>query len=235
MFNQEIEQIKKEYLENHSSIEKEKQRINLAKGQIEEINRQINYEIEQREIVSARQMLYQKTVMFCSAMLENAQQSLEDTFSNIGSSALTKIFGEDKKLKFTFDKAKKKNPSINIEISQPWEDNEELVTDIMEAEGGAMIDIVSLGLRLAMIKLISPEQKGPIFLDEICRYISKNESIRATGEFLREIAEKLDKQLIIITHTPELFNYANKLFIFDIGPKKTINIKEQIFYEKTEE
>jgi len=227
-----IELLREQYKEIHSKVENERDRVNIAIGKKETIEKQIQQEINDRDDMQKNQTLYQKTGLFCSAMLGHAQKSLEDTFSNIGSAALNKIFGDDKKLKFSFDKNKKKNPSVNIEISQYWDKDDDLITDIMEAEGGAMIDIVALGLRLAMIKMISPEQKGPIFLDEICRYIAKNESIRATGEFLREVAEKLDKQLIIITHTPELFNYADKLFTFDIASKKTITIKEQINYEE---
>ncbi len=227
-----VESIQQQYQDIHSKIEDKRKKINIAIGKKNAIENQINKEIFSKEEQQQKQILYQKTALFCSAMLEHTQKSLEDTFSNIGSAALNKIFGDDKKLKFSFDKNKKKNPSVNIEISQHWDKDDDLITNIMEAEGGAMIDIVALGLRLAMIKLISPEQKGPIFLDEICRYISKNDSIRATGEFLREISDKLNKQLIIITHTPELFNYADKLFTFDIAAKKTITIREQINYEE---
>lgn len=227
-------QLKKQYGDIHKKIKNEKDRINLVKGQIDAINKQISDETLKRDELQSKQILYQKTSIFCSSMLIHAQNSLEKTFSGIGSAALSKIFGENKTLQFSFDKNSEKNPSIQITISQPWDNNDTLVTDIMDAEGGAMMDIVSVGLRLAMIKLISPEQKGPIFLDEICRYIAKNETIKATGEFIREVSQKLDKQLIIITHTKELFDYADKLFVLDLSNKETITVTEQINCEKTE-
>lgn len=227
--------LKKQHTIIDNNVKKQKDRINLSKGQIEEIKKQIEGETTQRDDAQEKQTLYQKTSIFCSSLLEKSQNSVGSTFDNIGSATVSKIFGDDKKLKFSFDKSQKKNPSVNIEISQPWENGEELTTDIIDAEGGAMTDIVALGLRLAMIKLITPEQKGPIFLDEICRYISKNNTIRATGEFLREIASRLDKQLIIITHSAELFPYADKLFTFEIGSNKTVIIEEQVHHhEKTE-
>lgn len=228
MFDNEIEEIKNKYDKISNNLNKHKNNLNILKGKIEEINRQINKEINDRDKAQDDQLLYQKTSIFCTSLLDKTNTSIEEMFSNIGSAALTKIFGDDKKLKFSFDQKKKKNPSINIQVSQPWDNGEELITNIVDAEGGAMIDIVALGLRLAMIKLITPEQKGPIFLDEICRYISKNESVKSTGEFLKEISSILDKQLIIITHTPELMQYADKLFILEIGPNKSVIIKEQI-------
>lgn len=232
--NSKIDQLKNQYLNLNKRIEVEKDRINLAKGQIEEINDQLMEEIHYRDEFQSKQVLYQKTAIFCSSMLENAQSSLEKTFSDIGSAALAKIFGDDKKLQFTFDKKKKQNPAVKITVSQSWDDNDNLVTNVMDAEGGAMMDIVSLGLRLAMIKLISPEQKGPIFLDEICRYIAKNESIKSTGEFIKEVSKKLNKQIILITHTKELFDYADKLFVLDMAQKQTIIVKEQEKSEKEE-
>lgn len=227
----EINQIKLEYSQLCKRINAEKDRINVAKGQIEEIKQQINYEIEEKEKAKNDKALYEKTALFCSAFTEKSQDSISEIFNNIGTSGL-RIFGASKELEFSFDKGNKKNPSVNIEVKQPWGSDEELVTDIIDAEGGAMVDIVALTLRLAMIKLITPEQKGPIFLDEICRYIAKDESIRSTGVFLREVAKELDKQLIIITHSNELLDYADKIFVFEQNNCKTILAKEKINNEK---
>lgn len=229
----EINKIKSEYTHLCKRINLEKDRINLAKGQIEEIHQQINYETESKEKAQNDKELYEKTALFCSAFTEKSQDSISEIFNNIGTSGL-KIFGGDKELEFSFDNGNNKNPSVNIEVKQPWEDDsdDELITDITEAEGGGMGDIVALTLRLAMIKLIKPEQKGPIFLDEICRYIAKDESIRATGSFIQEVAKKLDKQFIIITHSNELLDYADKIFIFEKKGNQTILAKEKINNEK---
>lgn len=227
MSKEKIQNLKERYHKLQNRVENERDEINIAKGKLAEITQQIDTEVENRDQLQEQNMLYEKSTLFLSTFLEKEQNLIEDSFSKIGSSALHKVFGEDKELLFTFDKAKKKNPSVNIEIRQPWDDGEELVTDLLEAEGGAMIDIIAVGLRLAMIKLVSPEQKGPIFFDEICRYIAKNESIRSMGEFLYEVAHKMDKQLIVISHTPELFQYADKLITFEAGNKKSVVIKEQ--------
>jgi len=228
--SKEVDKLKSEYKLLHKNIENERDRINIAKGQIEEIQKQIDSENEQKNNAKNNKLLYEKTALFCTSFTEKSQDSVSEIFDNIGTSGV-RVFGGDRKLQFSFDKSKKKTPSVNIEVSQPWTNGETLVTDIMDAEGGAMVDVVALTLRLAMIKLISPEQIGPIFLDEVCRYIAKDESIRATGDFLREVSQELDRQFIIITHTNELLDYADKIFVFELGPYKTLIVKAQEYHE----
>ncbi len=228
-----LEKIKSQYDILSNKTKKEKEKIGIEKGKINQIKEQISNEKKYLDDIKEKQQLYQETAIFLTSLLEKNQKSLEEVFSKIGSSSIHKIFGEDKNLLFLFDKAKKKNPSVNIKISQPFDETEdELITDIMDAEGGAMVDIVALSLRLAMIELVNPKQTGPIFLDETFKYVAKNESIRSAGDFLREASDKMDKQMIIITHSSELLPYADKLFIFEAGPKKTVNIKEQSFNEE---
>ncbi len=226
--------IKQKYNDLSNKIKTEKEKIGIEKGKLDQIKKQIEDEKKHLEEVQEKQELYQETAIFLTSLLEKNQKSLEDVFSKIGSSSIHKIFGEDKNLLFLFDKAKKKNPSVNIKVSQPFDETpgEELITDIMDAEGGAMVDIVSLSLRLAMIELVNPKQTGPIFLDETFKYVAKNESIRSAGDFLRETSDKMNKQMIIITHSPEILPYADKLFILEQGPKKTVIVKEQSFNEK---
>ena len=228
-----LEKIKSQYDILSNKTKKEKEKIGIEKGKINQIKEQISNEKKYLDDIKEKQQLYQETAIFLTSLLEKNQKSLEEVFSKIGSSSIHKIFGEDKNLLFLFDKAKKKNPSVNIKISQPFDETEgELITDIMDAEGGAMVDIVALSLRLAMIELVNPKQTGPIFLDETFKYVAKNESIRSAGDFLREASDKMDKQMIIITHSSELLPYADKLFIFEAGPKKTVHIKEQSFHEE---
>lgn len=228
MFEQEILNLQKKQNYINAKVVDFDKNVNIYKGKVEEIERQTEQEVKNRQEEQDKQVLYQKTAIFCSKLLEKMQEVLEEIFGNMGTAALSKIFGEDKKLKFTFDKNKQKNPSVDIVVSQPWDENEDLETSIANAEGGAMKDIVALGLRLAMMKMITPEPEGPIFLDEICRYIAANEGVKAAGEFIREFANKLDKQMIIITHKPELLDYADKVFTVEIAPKKTVRIKERV-------
>jgi hypothetical protein len=231
--NEDIRLFKTQFSSMNKKIEIETARVNLAKGQLSEVNKQLHNEITAKEQAVADKALFEEAALTCGVFLDKSQVHIEDMFSNIGTAALTKVFGENLKLQFSFDKGKKKNPSINISVVQPYIDGEEIETDIVDGEGGAMEDLVAVSLRISMLHLYTPLQEGPLFLDESSRYMAKDETVRSLGEFLKEISEKTGRQIILISHDAEIFQYADKVFTFEAGPNKGVIVKELEAHEET--
>jgi len=92
--------------------------------------------------------------------------------------------------------------------------------------------VVALALRFAMIHLYAPPQEGPIFLDESSRYMAKDESVRSLGEFLKEMSARTGRQVVLISHDAEIFQYADKVFMFESGPNKSVIVKELEAHEE---
>lgn len=84
------------------------------------------------------------------------------------------------------------------------------ITPIFDSRGDGISDIVSLALDIACIELSGFE--GPIILDEPAKQLS-GEFLINTGEFLREISHSLDRQIVLITHNPELKEIGDKKFL----------------------
>lgn len=75
--------------------------------------------------------------------------------------------------------------------------------------GGGVVDIISTALRFA-IWALRPNQPV-IILDEPFKHLSRGYHERA-GEVLKDLSKRLKLQIIMITHSPQLINKADKVF-----------------------
>lgn len=81
--------------------------------------------------------------------------------------------------------------------------------DPMTSSGGGAIDIASFALRLAVWTL---GKSRPLFiLDEPFRNLSLDLQSKA-GLMLQELSRKLDIQVIMVSHNPEIISGADKVF-----------------------
>ena len=84
----------------------------------------------------------------------------------------------------------------------------------MNANGGGIVDITSFALRLAAWSLSKTD--NVIIMDEPFRFLSRDLHPRA-GEILKELSKKLGLQIIMVTHSEELIQQSDKIFVNKIG------------------
>jgi len=77
-----------------------------------------------------------------------------------------------------------------------------------DARGGGVSDVVSLALRLSLLELARPKPRGPVLLDEVGKHVSRNYAPNVAA-FLKQYAEKTGRQIILITHDPNLAEVAD--------------------------
>lgn len=82
--------------------------------------------------------------------------------------------------------------------------------DPMNAVGGGVVDITAFALRIASYALDSTCD-NVIILDEPMKFVSKDLLDRA-GEILRTLSEKMNLQIIMVTHEQKFIDIADKLF-----------------------
>lgn len=78
--------------------------------------------------------------------------------------------------------------------------------------GGGLIDVISFAFRLVLWNLEKPRSRNVFILDEPFRFIGKGEMLERVGVMLKELSEKLNFQVIMITHEKQLENIADKVF-----------------------
>ena len=81
--------------------------------------------------------------------------------------------------------------------------------DPMSACGGGVVDIIALALRITVYTLA--QTRNTIILDEPMRFVSKDLQPQAT-EIIKQLSKKLGIQFIIVTHSTDIVEQADKVF-----------------------
>jgi len=145
------------------------------------------------------------------------QKQLQYHISDIASLALESIFENPYKLILEFIKRRNK-----IECDIAFERDEIKYDEPLENSGGGTIDVSSYALRIASWSMERPQTRNIIILDEPLKNVSA-EYQELASEMLKEVADKLNIQFIIVTHNTVLTTYADRVFETTIR-KGTTNI-----------
>ncbi len=145
------------------------------------------------------------------------QKQLQYHISDIASLALESIFENPYKLILEFLKRRNK-----IECDILFERDGMRYDEPLENSGGGTIDVATYALRIASWSMERPQTRNIIILDEPLKNVS-TEYQELASEMLKEVADKLNIQFIIVTHNTVLTTYADRVFETTIR-KGTTNI-----------
>ena len=86
-----------------------------------------------------------------------------------------------------------------------------LKTRPQDARGGGVVDVISLGLRIAMLQTYRPALAGPLLADEPAKHVSED-LIQAVAHLLKMVSDEFKRQIIMVTHSEELMEAADRVF-----------------------
>lgn len=158
--------------------------------------KKIDYLIQRQKTIELVQALVQKVA-------KETQEQLKFQIEDIVKTCIDTCFPDEYDFRVEFEIKRGKT-----ECALKFYKNEREI-DIIEASGGGVVDMASLGLRLAAWSL--GNTANVLVLDEPAKFLSRNLQGRA-GEILHEISEKLHIQVIMNTHIPELVEQSDKVF-----------------------
>lgn len=133
------------------------------------------------------------------------QEELQYHISDLVSLALQSVFDDPYKLDVDFVV---KRGRTECEL---WFERRGEKVHPLTASGGGAVDVASFALRVALWALPHPHKRPVLILDEPFRFLSSDLQARA-GEMLKEISEKLNLQIIMVSHVPDLIESADKVF-----------------------
>lgn len=87
-------------------------------------------------------------------------------------------------------------------------DNISIKTKPQDARGGGVVDVISLALRIAVIQSTGVYKEGPLILDEPAKHVS-GEYIANVAQFLKQISDVFNRQIIMVTHNHYLSEIAD--------------------------
>lgn len=144
---------------------------------------------------------HSKAVELLNMVQVVTRDKIKNEFEILVTYAVKFIYGEN--YKFHLDFGTRGNlQELNFSIETP---NFNEKYDPMDTSGGGILDIISLALRIVLMEVNMPKIQGFILMDESLKHLSSNYLPQASL-FLKEISQKLNRQIIFISHEDEFIN-----------------------------
>lgn len=162
-------------------------------------------------LAAKRDLLAQATALL-STIGEERQAEAQLKVEGLVTHALKMVFGEE--LSFHLIAGTRGNQAItDFVVRSTMGDGTVVDTPVMDARGGGLAAVVGFLLRLVVI-LLSPV--APVlFLDETFAHLSE-EYLAPLGEFLHELVERTEVQIVMVTHQSEFAAYADRAYRFSV-------------------
>ncbi len=188
-----------------NKIQKLRQRLEQQKGKREQIvsditDNKILLKEKKRELrrqEKAREVIREVGL--------KTQEQLQFHISEITSLALDSVFPEPYELVVEFVERRNRT-ECDITFKRDGEKMKPL-----DSSGGGAIDVASFALRVASWSMARPRSRSVLILDEPFRYLSED-LIPLAGKMLKQISEELKLQIIMVTHSEDLIESADKVF-----------------------
>ena len=170
-------------------------------------------EKEKKGIETAIEQLGVEELEQASKVLQklSAKQKLRacELLEGLCTSAIQYSFSPNHEIKVNIKETGRKSV-VEVKIMNTQTGFEE---DLMDQNGGGVVDIVSTALRLIALQTYDPFIDGPIILDEPSKMVS-NEFIPTLAEFLKTAGEDFGRQIILVTHNNYLASIADEIISF---------------------
>ena len=183
-----------------------KQKFYQAQGKKQQIETDLISSKTNLDNLNKRIKLLEQAQVFLQKVAQDTQSQLKFQIEDIVNLALETCFPNEYTFQLKFNIARGKTDAELVFLSQKT--GREL--DPMNCAGGGVVDLTAFALRIASYAL---EQgiDNVMILDEPFRFISRDLQERAS-EVLKTLSTKLNLQIILVTHIPELIDVADKVF-----------------------
>lgn len=144
---------------------------------------------------------------------ENTKRKLE----SITNEALSLIF-PDKEMRFMVN-AKQTRVGIKYELAI---ETDGIVTDLLDAKGGGVLDVIQLCLRITYLMRLGNVRKL-LVLDEPLKNLD-SERINLAVEWIYNISQMFGIQMVIITHIPAMIFQNDKVTSYEVRLKNGVSV-----------
>jgi len=186
-------------------LNKLKEKLIAKKGQLKNL-KQLQFDTNKKlEDSKTNYLLVEKSQIIIQEVSKIIQNQIKIHIEDIVSYALNSIFEE--KHNFILEFVNRRNKTeCDIFIEK-----DSLKLNPMTDNGGGIIDIISFTCKLALWNLQRGNKNNTFILDEPFHYLSKDLHEKA-GIMLKKLSEKLNIQIVMVSHSGELMNCADRLF-----------------------
>lgn len=188
------------------SVKEARARLEAAKGKARTLEQFISNEkaLLQKAKQEAQTCATAQTILQESARLTQSQ--LQYRISKLVTMAMETVFEDPYEIKLEFESARGKTAANLF-----FERNGEPVNPL-DATGGGAVDVASFGLQVSLWTLQHPRTRNVLILDEPLKWLKGGGLPDKGAEMLRQISHRLDLQIIMVSHSTELIEHADRIF-----------------------
>lgn len=188
-------------------IEKFKSELNQRKGKRDALQSELISKQEESQNITEVLLDLEECQMIAQAVAKSSQDKLSAKINEIVTTGMATVF--DDPYEFILDIESK---GSDIKATPYFLKNGERISPKISSGGGVQ-QVAALSLRIALWSI--SKQRTPIMiLDEVFKDVGTGDIERAC-QLLKTVSEKLDIQLLMITHNPIIKEVSDKVFLVE--------------------
>ncbi|GAB6136945.1 ATP-binding protein [Halanaerobaculum tunisiense] len=193
-----------------ANIEEQKEEYHRRKGEQKRLKNTKQQKLAQLNQCQERKELLDQVNILLQEVSEYAREQARQQIELLVTQALQAVFGTG----FSFEiEIEKKRGSFVAGFYVLSQAGDYQIKNIpQDARGGGVVDVVSLGLRVAILETLQrPKIAGPLVLDEPAKHVSEAYIVNV-AQFLKTVNQRFDRQIIVVTHQQHLSQIADQGF-----------------------
>lgn len=152
--------------------------------------------------------LYNKVAITLASIGETRQADAQRSIEELVTRGIQTIFN-DKSLVFKVTQTQRgKTPEVKFSIESRGLNGRTVSTSVMDSRGGGLAAVVGFLLRLVVMLLDKNIKEPVLVLDETFAHVSAEYEI-PLAEFIRELIDKTNVTIIMVTHSNAFSEFAD--------------------------
>jgi DNA repair exonuclease SbcCD ATPase subunit len=207
-------------------LEQIRMQVSRARSALAERKGQQKRLLQEREACAAQlaalqeqSQVFEQVAVLLQQTSEHARKQAREQIEMLVTNTLRSVFGPDYAFRIELSE-RAGRPEAEFYVVSRY-GGEKLETRPQDARGGGVVDVVALGLRIAMLETYRPRLEGPLILDEPAKHVS-DEYIQATAQFLKMVSQFFNRQVIMVTHNTYLAETAEVAYQVTLRDQQSV-------------
>lgn len=154
----------------------------------------------------------EEAIAVLNSYADTRQTELQRRIETLLTHGLQTIFGEEMSFKIKQSQKGKYMTADFVVLSKVGDQTIE--TSVLDARGGGVAAVAGFLLRL-IILLLKQDSPAVLFLDETFAQLSAEYEPRLS-EFIKELVEKTQVQIVMVTHSTAYSDHADRIYRFNL-------------------
>ncbi len=181
-------------------------KLERLKGQRDVLEKNIKRSRSRIKTLKKKHQCAKEAQRYIQTAAKSTQEFLQFHLTDIATLAMSSVFPQPYTMYLDFI-PKRGRSEATLSFGRSGSDER---LNPMKSSGGGPVDVASFALRVALWFLHQPQRRNVLILDEPFRFVSRGLREK-TSTMLKELSQKLQIQVIMVTHDSSLVECADRV------------------------